>query len=125
MRIISRTAYITCQHAMTIIKYVCDKNEISMSIYSELKYSTQMKEIFPVYAIKTEYGGEWSTSRPGCCIRQRHAISTEEELDGPQSRSDRFRTEINVFLLPKFEHETFHPITSPYNDYAIPAPKMF
>jgi len=27
--------------------------------------------------------------------------------------------------LPKFKAETFHPITSPYNDYAIPAPKMF
>jgi len=64
-----------------------------MSVYSEIKYSTQMKEIFPVHAIKTEYGAEWLTSHPGCCIRERHAISTEEKLDGPQSRSDRFRRE--------------------------------
>lgn len=84
-----------------------------------------MKEIFPVHAIKTQYGGEWSISLPGCCIRQRHAMSTEEELDGPESRSDRFRTEKNGFLLPKFEPETFHPTTSPCNDYAIPAPEMF
>jgi len=27
-------------------------------------------------------------------------------------------------FLPKFKPETFHPITSPYNDYAIPAPNM-
>jgi len=58
MKNISGIAYITCQHAMTIIKYICDKNEINMSIYSEIKYSTQMKEIFPVHAIKTEYRGE-------------------------------------------------------------------
>lgn len=46
-------------------------------------------------------------------------------MDVPQSRFELFSEEKYIFLLSRFEPESFHPVTIPYNDYAIAAPKMF
>ena len=55
-------------------------------------------------------GGEWLTSRPGCCTARKEPLyPLNRRLGGPQSQCRCFGKENNVLPLPAFEPWTVHP----------------